>query len=382
MPDHRDVARVDAALTAALGPGRHVRLTADQGPQARYTAWLKVLRGHVSVVVGNRAAAFAPVRDLGLVAWWDDGDDLLDEPRAPYPHVREILLERGRLEGAAVLSGGFARSVAVQRLVESGELRPIAAASVRRAVPRVVVAGEGTEADRDPAAAIGPPAVDRMAHRQGRSGVRAGARAGAAPGIRPLTRVPDLPRPGALRALFGAGGRVRQGSGACLPLVRSRRRAVRVPGLRRPRAAVLRGRRSTHRRGAGPGLPRGARAHLRGGCGARPGGRGPRPGHRDPGRRAGGRRRLRRGPAARRLGESRPPDPRRRRGGAAPLAGCCGAHQGVGRRVVRSSSVAHPPTRRCRRSRRSCAGTRPGSPPESWPSVDPSACRRRWRWPS
>jgi primosomal protein N' (replication factor Y) len=153
VPDHRDVARVDAALTAALGPGRHVRLTADQGPQARYTAWLKVLRGHVSVVVGNRAAAFAPVRDLGLVAWWDDGDDLLDEPRAPYPHVREILLERGRLEAAAVLSGGFARSVAVQRLVESGELRPIAASSVRRAVPRVVVAGEGTEADRDPAAA-------------------------------------------------------------------------------------------------------------------------------------------------------------------------------------------------------------------------------------
>ncbi|WP_370518446.1 hypothetical protein [Nostocoides sp. HKS02] len=106
VPDHRDVARVDAALTEALGRGRHVRLTADQGPQARYTAWLKVLRGHVSVVVGTRAAAFAPVRDLGLVAWWDDGDDVLEEPRAPYPHVREVLLERGRLEGAAVLSGG------------------------------------------------------------------------------------------------------------------------------------------------------------------------------------------------------------------------------------------------------------------------------------
>ena len=153
VPDHRDVERVDAALTAALGRGRHVRLTADQGPQARYTAWLKVLRGHVSVVVGTRAAAFAPVRDLGLVAWWDDGDDVLREPRAPYPHSREVLLERARLEGAAVLSAGFSRSVAVQRLVESGELRPIAAASVRGAVPRVVVAGEGVEIERDPAAA-------------------------------------------------------------------------------------------------------------------------------------------------------------------------------------------------------------------------------------
>ncbi|MGL5927514.1 MAG: primosome assembly protein PriA, partial [Dermatophilaceae bacterium] len=104
VPDGRDVARVDAALAEVLGPGRHTRLTADQGPQARYTAFLKVLRGHVDVVVGTRAAAFAPVRRLGLVAWWDDGDDLHDEPRAPYPHVREVLLARAREEGAAVLS--------------------------------------------------------------------------------------------------------------------------------------------------------------------------------------------------------------------------------------------------------------------------------------
>ena len=102
---------------------------------------------------GTRAAAFAPVRDLGLVAWWDDGDDLHDEPRAPYPHVREVLLERARLEGAAVLSAGFTRTVAVQRLVEAGELRPIVAASVRGVVPRVQVAGEGSEIERDPAAA-------------------------------------------------------------------------------------------------------------------------------------------------------------------------------------------------------------------------------------
>ena len=153
VPDHRDVARVDAALTEVLGPGRHVRLTANQGPQARYTAWLKVLRGHVSVVVGTRAAAFAPVRELGLVAWWDDGDDLLDEPRSPYPHVRDVLLTRAAIEGAAVLSGGFARTVAVQQLVESGRLRSISGGSVRGAAPRVQVAGEGVEVERDAAAA-------------------------------------------------------------------------------------------------------------------------------------------------------------------------------------------------------------------------------------
>ena len=155
VPDHRDVARVETALTDVLGTGRATRLTADQGPQARYTAFLKTVRGHVDVVVGTRAAAFAPVHDLGLVAWWDDGDDLLDEPRAPYPHVREVLLARSRVEGAAVLAAGHTRSVAVAELVEQGVLAPVEAsrAVVRAAVASVRVAGEGHDADRDPAVA-------------------------------------------------------------------------------------------------------------------------------------------------------------------------------------------------------------------------------------
>src|SRR5690606_31049383 len=110
-PDHRDLARLDAALSERLGRGRHVLLTADQGPQARYTAFLKVLRGHVPIAVGTRAAVWAPVRDLGLIAWWDDGDDLWEEPRAPYPHVRDIVRARAEIEDTAVLAGAFARSV-------------------------------------------------------------------------------------------------------------------------------------------------------------------------------------------------------------------------------------------------------------------------------
>ncbi len=167
VPDHRDVDRVDAALTGLLGRGRHVRLTADQGPQARYTAWLKILRGHVRVVVGTRAAMFAPVSGLGLLAWWDDGDDLLLEPRAPYPHVREVLAIRAEQTGAALLSGGFARTVEVAQMVRAGRLADVRAptAAVRAAAPRVLVAGEGGEHGRDgPAAAAHvPPAAWRAA---------------------------------------------------------------------------------------------------------------------------------------------------------------------------------------------------------------------------
>lgn len=167
VADHRDVDRVDVALQSLLAVGQHVRLTAGQGPQARYTAWLKVLRGHVRCVVGTRAAMFAPVHDLGLVAWWDDGDDVLVEPRAPYPAVREVLRTRAMLEGAALLTGGFTRTTSVQQWVESGEVRSVGAdaATRRLAAPRVVVAGEGTDVERDGASAHGhlPSAAWRAA---------------------------------------------------------------------------------------------------------------------------------------------------------------------------------------------------------------------------
>ncbi len=157
VPDRRDLARVEAALEGAVGRDRFVRLSADQGPQARYTAWLRVLRGHVRVVVGTRAAVFAPVHDLGLVAWWDDGDDLLAEPRSPYPHVREVLLIRAGLEDAAALSAGHVRTSAMEQVLtrDGSTVRPVVAGSgeLRRSVPRVVVAGEGAERDRDPLAA-------------------------------------------------------------------------------------------------------------------------------------------------------------------------------------------------------------------------------------
>src|ERR671920_832729 len=102
---------------ALLGAGQHVVLPADLGPAARYRAFLAVSRGAVKVVVGTRAAAFAPVHDLGLVALWDDGDDLYAEPRAPYPHTREVLLLRAHEESCAALVGGFARTVEAEYLL-------------------------------------------------------------------------------------------------------------------------------------------------------------------------------------------------------------------------------------------------------------------------
>jgi primosomal protein N' (replication factor Y) len=154
LPDARDVERVDSALLEAAGPGQHVVLAAELGPSERYRRWLAVRRGAVRAVVGTRSAMFAPVADLGLVAIWDDGDDLHAEPRAPYVHAREVLLLRAHQQAAAAVVGGFARTAEAQQLVSSGWARTVAPSRdrVRVITPVVRVSGDDYEQVRDPAA--------------------------------------------------------------------------------------------------------------------------------------------------------------------------------------------------------------------------------------
>jgi primosomal protein N' (replication factor Y) len=133
VPDTRDLARVDQALTRIAQD--HVTLTADLGPAERYRRWLAVRRGSVKVAAGTRAAMFAPVENLGLVILWDDGDDLHAEPRAPYPHAREVLALRAHRTAAAALIGGFSRTAELTQLVASGWARPLAGGSWRHGSP-------------------------------------------------------------------------------------------------------------------------------------------------------------------------------------------------------------------------------------------------------
>ncbi|MFF4987208.1 primosomal protein N' [Streptosporangium saharense] len=174
LPDGKDVALADAALSAALGPGRHVALTSDLGPAERYRRWLRVRRGQVRVAVGTRAAVFAPVRDLGLAVIWDDGDDLHAERLAPYPHAREVLALRAHHGRAGLLIGGHARTAEATRLVATGWAGPIVAAreTVRARAPRVRPAGDDAELARDEAARAAR--LPSLAWRALRTGLEAG----------------------------------------------------------------------------------------------------------------------------------------------------------------------------------------------------------------
>lgn len=156
LPDRRDVARVDAALLALVGPGHHVALHAEQGPSARYRRFLSVLRGHRSIVVGTRSAVFAPVCDLGLLIVWDDGDDVHAEPHAPYPHARDVALIRAHQQDAAVLLAAFARTPEAQRLLRTGWAHEVTADQSTRSRSTPLVQATSDD-DRDPHASARLP---------------------------------------------------------------------------------------------------------------------------------------------------------------------------------------------------------------------------------
>lgn len=134
VPDHRDVARVSAAVSDCIGAEALVALTADLGPAERYRRFLAVRRGDVRCVVGTRAAVWAPLRDLGAIVVWDDGDDLLAEPRAPYCHARDVAVLRAHQEDASLVLAAHAVSTECALLLQSGwakEVQPIAEARER-----------------------------------------------------------------------------------------------------------------------------------------------------------------------------------------------------------------------------------------------------------
>jgi primosomal protein N' (replication factor Y) len=155
VADARDLDRMDRALGEALGSGQHVALNAALGPAERYRRFLRASRHQVPVVVGTRAAMWAPASKLGLVVIWDDGDDLHAEPRSPYPHAREVLLTRAQLIDCAALIAGFARTGEAQLLLETGWAKEISAPrdTLRLRSPAIAPTGDDPQLERDPGAA-------------------------------------------------------------------------------------------------------------------------------------------------------------------------------------------------------------------------------------
>jgi primosomal protein N' (replication factor Y) len=96
-----------AARAAALAArweaeGREVVTLGSEHSDALRTAHWARARAGACVVIGGRSAVWAPVPDLAAVVVLDEGDEALEDERAPTWNARDVALERATRAGAAV----------------------------------------------------------------------------------------------------------------------------------------------------------------------------------------------------------------------------------------------------------------------------------------
>lgn len=115
-PDATDVQRIQAHFLDA----DPAVLLAEHGPERRYRQFLRILRGHVQLVIGTRSAVFAPVADLRLIVIWGDGDDALWDQHAPYWNARDVAAIRAHQQGCAVVIGSPSRTTEAQLWCDTG----------------------------------------------------------------------------------------------------------------------------------------------------------------------------------------------------------------------------------------------------------------------
>ena len=173
VPDHRDVDRLDAALTerARHGPARAAhRRPGPTGALHRVAQGAARPRPGASSAPGRRPSR--PCTTSGSSPGGTTATTCSPSRARPTPTSATCSGCARPRPGAALLTGGFGRSLRVQ-VRRRGRARscPVEAdaATLRAAAPRVTIAGEGVDEERDGPAARGPHPVARLAGRQGRA---------------------------------------------------------------------------------------------------------------------------------------------------------------------------------------------------------------------
>jgi primosomal protein N' (replication factor Y) len=126
-----------AALVGAFGDD--VACFFGGSKRARYRTWLEIAAGRARVVVGTRAAVFAPMPELGLVYLAREQHSLHREERSPSYHARDIAVARARIEGAVAVLAASMPSLEAQTIAD------VTVEPAGRAWPPVEVVKPGPE---------------------------------------------------------------------------------------------------------------------------------------------------------------------------------------------------------------------------------------------
>lgn len=100
-----EATRAESLAAAVAHPPAVTAVLHSLMPQARRSAiWQRIHENQVSIVVGTRAAVFAPLDNIGLI-WIDrEEDSALKEPMEPRYHARDVAWMRAQTEDALLVA--------------------------------------------------------------------------------------------------------------------------------------------------------------------------------------------------------------------------------------------------------------------------------------
>ncbi len=119
VPEVTLIPQLGDRLTALVGSGlvvMHSGLSAGE----RHDSWWRILRGEARVVLGTRMAAFAPLRDLGLIVVDEEHEGAYKSDRTPRFDARWVVRERAGLSGARLVMGSATPDLVTLASVRGG----------------------------------------------------------------------------------------------------------------------------------------------------------------------------------------------------------------------------------------------------------------------
>lgn len=151
VPDYREHQVLLQGLTF-FGLGDLIAdYSQDLAKSKKYLSFLRCLDESPIIAVGSRAAAFAPVSNLGAIGIYDESDPSYTDQSSPYLHTREVALLRQSIQNCTLLFISHSRSPEIQRLVETGYLEDSTADFPN---PKVSVSDSGARLDNNAYRAI------------------------------------------------------------------------------------------------------------------------------------------------------------------------------------------------------------------------------------
>lgn len=111
VPDYRDQEILLAAIDSLDLMEFTAKYSQEQAKSKVFCAYLKALEAVPRIVVGSRAAMFAPAHNLATIAVFDESDPSYSDQSSPYLNARDVLLLRQSIEECSIVFSSYSLSL-------------------------------------------------------------------------------------------------------------------------------------------------------------------------------------------------------------------------------------------------------------------------------